>query len=427
MLQCTGFFVLCVAAFIALFFPFVAQGAGLWLYEFATPDMGTASAGRAALAKDASTASINPAGMTRLKRPQLLFGLQPFVVKSEFDPDAGTTIPGGDGGDAGDTFFAGSLSYAHPITERIWAGIGLGSYFGLGVKYDDSWAGRYFVQEGEFVTVGANPGVAFRVNDWLSVGAGFSVIYATLYQRSAVNNSITDPGYPDGKIKVEDEDVGFGGNFGVLFELGERTRIGATYRSEVEFEFEDVAELSGLGPNLNALLSFLGVIGSKVDLKMTLPQGVMVSGYHEFTDALALMANVGWQDWSEFGQTSVSLRSTTERNVTSDRNFDDTWHFALGAQYRVTEPVLLSLGFAYDTSPVDDTDRTPDMPLDRQIRYGAGIQYDLNDDMTVGAAYEFLDAGEAKINQTRPAAGTLSGEYASNYIHFFNANLAWKF
>ena len=39
-----------------------AWGAGLWLYENGTPDLGTAAAGRAAMASDASTAGANPAG-----------------------------------------------------------------------------------------------------------------------------------------------------------------------------------------------------------------------------------------------------------------------------------------------------------------------------------------------------------------------------
>jgi hypothetical protein len=43
-----------------------------------------------------------------------------------------------------------------------------------------------------------------------------------------------------------------------------------------------------------------------------------------------------------------------------------------GVHYRPVEKWLLQLGFAYDTSPVDSDDRTPDMPIDRQIRYATG-------------------------------------------------------
>ncbi len=31
----------------------------------------------------------------------------------------------------------------------------------------------------------------------------------------------------------------------------------------------------------------------------------MFSVYHEVNDRLALMANLGWQDWSEFGKVDV--------------------------------------------------------------------------------------------------------------------------
>jgi long-chain fatty acid transport protein len=66
---------LLAAGLFLLLFSINAYGAGLWLYEQATPDMGSASAGRVALASDASTAAVNPAGMTRLERSQMLGGL----------------------------------------------------------------------------------------------------------------------------------------------------------------------------------------------------------------------------------------------------------------------------------------------------------------------------------------------------------------
>jgi long-chain fatty acid transport protein len=85
--------------------------------------------------------------------------------------------------------------------------------------------------------------------------------------------------------------------------------------------------------------------------------------------------------------------------------------------------------FAYDSSPFDHAEnRTPDLPLDRQIRYATGFQYDWNDDVTVGFAYTFLDAGNAKIDKTGgPLTGSLQGDYDKNYINIFNINVIWKF
>src|SRR6266851_354168 len=61
-----------LATIILLMLVSRARGAGLLLYETGAPDLGTASAGRAAMAADASTAAANPAGMTLLDRSQLL-------------------------------------------------------------------------------------------------------------------------------------------------------------------------------------------------------------------------------------------------------------------------------------------------------------------------------------------------------------------
>ena len=73
------------------------------------------------------------------------------------------------------------------------------------------------------------------------------------------------------------------------------------------------------------------------------------------------------------------------------------------------------------------SERTPALPLDQQVRVGTGVQYALNDRVTIGAAYEYLNLGEADISRSRPLAGTLQGNYSTNEIHFFNATLSWKF
>jgi long-chain fatty acid transport protein len=407
-----------------------AWGAGLWLYENGTPDLGTAAAGRAAMASDASTAGANPAGMTRLDRSQVLVGIQGLYTDIHFDTDT-SGFGGGDGGNAGGFVPMGSLHYVHNLNPDWKLGISAGSYFGLGVDYGEDWSGRYYMQEAKLTTFGVNPGVGYRVSDWLSVGAGFSILYAELLQKSAINNAAVpgQAGLGDGQLKIESDDVGYGFNLGVLLEPVTGTRFGITYRSEVNLGFKDVASASNVGPVLQGALNLSGLAGSKVDIDMTVPQAVMLSGYHQINERWAIMGNIGWQDWSAFGKQEIGLDSTTSRSFTKDLNYDDAWHFALGAQCRFAPDWLWSFGAAYDTSPVDDDkDRTPDLALDRQVRFATGLQYDWNKDVTVGGAYEYIDLGDAGIDRNDgPLKGPLKGDFSPNAIHVFAVNLTWKF
>lgn len=179
---------------------------------------------------------------------------------------------------------------------------------------------------------------------------------------------------------------------------------------------------------MNFALTRLGVIGSELSMEMTIPQTVMFSFFHEFNQQWAVMGNLGWQDWSAFGQIPVSISSDTERSTTQDRDFDDTWHFALGAHYRFHPEWRVTAGIAHDTSPVSDERRTVDLPLDRTWRYSGGMIWDYSKKMTFGLAYTFIDCGDAPINQRRgPLAGTLSGDYSSNYVHVIGISANFRF
>ncbi|MGB7934738.1 MAG: outer membrane protein transport protein [Gammaproteobacteria bacterium] len=141
-----------------------AEASGLWLYEMGTPDVGTASAGMASRASDAATAFANPAGMTRLTESQLMVGLQPMYGDIKFDTQS-STYGGGNGGNAGGFVPDGSLSYVHSVSNDLKLGVTAGSYLGLGVKFDNTWAGRYYVQEEDFATSFLNGSVGYKVNN----------------------------------------------------------------------------------------------------------------------------------------------------------------------------------------------------------------------------------------------------------------------
>ncbi len=403
-----------------------SQAGGLYLYEVGSNDVGLAAAGYAARAQDAATAFTNPAGMTRLKQPSLLAGAQPMALHVDFAADGNTTASG-DSGDSNGWLPAGGLFYVHPVNDKVALGLAIAGNFGLALDYQNDWVGRYYVQDTTLQAMAIQPAVAIRINDQLSVGAGVAALYGIFENTMAINNRrLLDPNAPDGQVELKDEDWSVQYNLGVLYEPAKGTRLGLTYLSEADLDFSDKAKVTGVTrPILGNLLD-----GSRsIDLGMTIPQAVMLSIYHEVNDKLALLANVGWQDWSEFGKVDVSLHSDNiNASVTTALDYKDTWHAALGAQYWVSEPLLLTAGMAYDSAMMDEEDVTPSLPVGEGWRFALGSRYDWSKDVTLGAAYELVWTGDLDLNVERgPLAGRVSGTYESMAIHVVSLNAEWRF
>lgn len=404
-----------------------AQAAGLALYETGAPDLGTASAGRAAMAADASTVAANPAGMTLLDRSQLMIASGAMLTSINFDRGSQTKVPGGGGGggNAGVFFPIGGFFYAHKLSDRVWMGVAVDSNFGLTSDYSLNWVGRYYLTQSALITGQVNPNIAYRVNDWLSIGAGFSFAVARFTTQAKVNNIL--PRFGDGGLSIESWDEAFGGNIGFLIQPTSKLRIGLTYYSPVDFKFGFHPNTTNLAPGTRAALKKSGLLGAKVNLTQTEPQQMMASALYQLTPALALMGNIGWQNWSQFGQTTLGISAQTQKTLNVDLNYSDTIQIAIGGQYRLANQWLLSAGFAYDSSPVSEANRTPSLPLDRQLRFGTGVQYQLSENLIVGIANEVLNGGDAPYDVKRgPLAGRLQGDFSSNIIDFLGVNLVWK-
>ncbi len=87
---------------------------------------------------------------------------------------------------------------------------------------------------------------------------------------------------------------------------------------------------------------------------------------------------------------------------------------------------LLSSDGNPGTTPVRNKDRTPDAPLDRQIRASGGIEYGLSETLDLGLAYTYLNGGSADIRQSGALRGELVGDYKRNDIHFIAAYVNWR-
>lgn len=380
-----------------------AGAGGLYLNEYGSPVMGNAGAGSAAEASDASTAFHNAAGMTLLDERQFMLTGGLVYGEVRFDSDGSTGISGDDGGNAGSWAPILGSFYVHPINEDLRFGFSFVSISGAALNYNSDWTGRYQNQKVELTTMSAVPTLAYRVNDWLSVGGGPVIIYGMLDMDVGVNR---DPD-PDGQATIDGDDTDVGYTLSAMFELSEQTRMGVVYLSETEVDLEGDLKLRPSGLSVGT------------DTTLRLAQMIRGSVYHDLNDQWALVGSLGWEDWSTMDDVTIS---TGSGGADLPRNWSDTWHYAAGVHYRPTPKWLLRTGVAYDTNPVDSSDRTADMPIDRQVRYAVGASYDWSESLTVGASFVYADFGSGKIDSP-----TLSGEYKKNDLYFLGLHANWKF
>ncbi len=411
-------------AIITLILASTALAGGLRLYEITATEISLASAGWAARAEDPSTLYTNPAGLIRLDGSQFQLHLHALYGDMAFSQNAETTVDGSNGGNAVGLLPGGSAFYSRKLSDRLVWGVGFVSNFGLALAYDDGWAGRYYAQEATLIGVTVVPSVAYRLSDTVSIGLGLEAMYGIFNLTTAVPN--LDPRLADASLEFNSSTWGFAARLGVLVEPSPATRFGFTYNSQTSLDFADTPAFEGLGPLMEAALQQVGLLDTQLDMSMKAPQGVMASFYHETSDTWALMGNLGWENWSQFGKVGVVVATEDPTSLTVDRNYEDTWHAAIGARHKLEAPWTISFGVAYDSSMVEDANRTADLPMGEAYRFGVGGVRELKGGLELALAYELTWVGDLALDQYRgPLSGRVAGTYESAALHFFGVTLHW--
>ena len=408
-----------------------ARAGGLLLYEIGTADVGLASAGYTARAQDASTVFTNPAGMTRLEGSQLTAGIQALYGDVEFTVGQGTS-PGlgdGTGGNPVGWFPGGGAFYSYSVSPDLKLGFAATGNFGLALRYDSDWAGRYILQEGTLVGMSLVPSVGYRVNTEWSIGASLNAMYSKLYDQVAINNIVG----PDGRLELTDYEWGFGGTLGILYEPSATTRYGFVWNSPIKLDFSAPPQFFGLSRALETVIRNRGLDSTNLDLGVTVPQGVNASFFHQLDNRWALLGSVGWQQWSKFGKVEVGVDSSNPVALTKDLSFKDTWHVAAGAQYQLDSPWRLDFGVAYDSEFQDNANVSPMLPANSAWRFGLGAHKQESNTFSWGLTAEYVYGGTLDVNKLsgEPVAtggrGDLVGSYQNTGVVFLAANLNWKF
>jgi long-chain fatty acid transport protein len=394
---------------LAVTYSVSSHAGGIYLYEMSNvSEAGYAGAGMVARANDAGTVFTNPAGMTRFDAPELIAGGTLVYIYGSYRAKEETTVDGTTR-TVKNLIPAGSMAYVHPVSDRLKVGISLQNHFGLALDWKDDWVGRYNAVRVALVAPQLQPTASYRVNDWLSVGAGAALTLGYLNDKARVEPIL--PGRPDGKLRISDTDFAVQYNLGIMLEPTDSTRIGLRYLSETDLNFKDAPDVSGL---------LLRPDYAKIDLGLKMPQSVMAGIHHQINDDWAVLGSVGWDEWSEFARVRVGLDGLVP-DVRVDADFQDVWHFGVGAEHQYNPKWMLTAGVGYDTPLASDRTGPIELPMSNLYRYAAGFKYKARDDLILGAGLTWLYEGSVPH---APANGVY-GKYKNVSITFLSFYARW--
>lgn len=399
--------VLLSASFMSLTTP-AAHAASFYLQEQSVSGMGEAFAGAAADTQNASTVYYNPAGMVELADPEIYAGATLLLPSADYD-DRGSTITGaGYGGtvalsgtDSGNPFdpaVVPQLFGVLPVNDRIAVGLGITAPFGLADQYDETWIARYNSTDSELRTVSIQPSVAYKVNEWMSIGGGVNIqyVYANL------KNSIPSPlaaSPAEGNQRLSGHDWDYGFNLGLQFKPTDMTKVGLTYKTGISHDIDGTINVKY--PPVAGLADATVPGTAELDLPNIASLGVS----QQLNDKWTVLGSVNWYEWSNFNDIPVASSLGFTQKF---QNYENTWGFAIGARYRMNERWLFRGGFQYDQTPTVTPDRSTRIPDGDRMWFMGGVTYSLTPKVDLDFSAGYVDVSEENIDTTDvfPSAAT---------------------
>lgn len=419
-----------IPALITIAFAGSASASGFQLYgEQSAHGIGNAGAGSAASAENASTIYYNPAGMTQLQAREVSLGVTAVKTSFEFS-NSGSVTPGfsGNGGDGGGWGFVPNAYMSWALSKDIYVGLGIGAPFGLKTEYDKPWTGSAHSNSFEIKTVNINPSVAWRANQWLSLGGGLNFQYIEATYKRAAGVSVAPPAgvLNRSDVTLKLDDTGWGWNVGALISPTATTKIGIAYRSKVKYTAEGDISVSGPSAAVNAG----GSSNAKADIE--LPDTFALSLSQAVGDRVELLADVTWTGWSSIPYVDI-MRTSGARNgqlaQKLDTRFENAWRFAVGANYKVNDAFKMRFGVAYDQTPVPDAaHRLTSLPDNDRTWFSLGAQWKPTKTTALDLGMAYLYVKDAPINNNLNAEGkgTVTGTYKDS-AWLFGAQYSMSF
>ena len=392
-----------------------ASAAGFQLTEQSVAGMGRAHAGAGIVGDDVSAIHFNPAGMT------LLHGLQTTVAGTYVSLDIdykGLNGARENGRDKPASIPAAFLSYQ--VNDSLWLGLAITSPYGMRIRYGSDWSENQRGISGSVTTVDINPNIAWKVNDYISIGGGVSALWTHSKIKSGLPAKQTQAlpaalggGSLDiplgGQFEYKGSDWMFTYNLGLMVSPTEDLRFGVSYRSSAHVTARGDYYIRG-----NAVMNGEGDGKGRLQT----PETVYISATWKPIQKLRLSGLARWANWKKFENMRFSMDNLSNLhatqgamdlaqsfppalaqgaigaiqsklgNVNIENNWKAAWLFSLGADLDVTDQWTIRGGVALETDPIKQQNlRTALIPDTKRLWLTCGLSWKPTPKWQVDMAY----------------------------------------
>ncbi len=330
----------------------------------------------------------------------------------------------------------------HRLDDQWTVGLSISAPWGLRTDYPTSWAGRYYAEESELLTINVTPVVAYQLSQAVTFGAGLQIEYAKGTLTSAIDtgtlgalNGIPGsvPGGQDSFARVSGSNWTVGYTLGTMLRPMPGLTLGIAYRSSLQQDLTGpltfTLDGAGVGATIRSLTGLFTNTRQKTPI--TMPDMITSGASMEFSDSWTGMAELDWTHWSRIHQLLViAAGNPAQPTDTTNLQWKDTLFGSLGLEYRASRAWALRAGVAYDQSPATDATREPRIPDADRVWISAGARVRLSEgmDLNVTAARLFNLTAPIALNPAAPGAalrGTLAGTTQS-YVNVAGIELTWR-
>lgn len=355
--------------------------------------------GKIASVDDASAISQNPANLVSVTNRQVLAAATIVNAEAKF-----TSPMGGSATTKDDWKFLPDVYGAWPVMgDKLAFGFGITTPFGQSTEWSKDSILRYTAPYyAEITVVDFTPTVAYRLNDQLSLGAGVDVFWSDfnvkqIYPWSAVTR---DPAAPDGQAEFSADGEGIGGNVALTWDATKRQRVALTYHSPVTVDYDGSFRVDNIPPAVSMAMPMI-TQRSDFSTKIDFPAVAGLGYLFKATDKLKLEADVEWIEFSRYDDLPLNAHNDSPLLQSSSipQNWKDTWTFGVGADWQLSQKIVLRAGYIYVESPIPDSTLAPTLPdADRHVvSIGIGYKY-RGQSLDLAYAHSFFDDRNVQNN-----------------------------